>query len=105
MRIGSLLLIIFIASVSISKSFCQGLMINEVMADNEATITDVDGDYSDWIELINPTNESINLEGFYLSDNREKPQKWPFPALIIESNATLLIFASGKDRSDELECK
>ena len=102
MRIGSLLLIIFIASVSISKSFCQGLMINEVMADNEATITDVDGDYSDWIELINPTNESINLEGFYLSDNREKPQKWPFPALMIESNATLLIFASGKDRSDEL---
>ena len=43
--------------------------INEIMSNNDSTIADSDGDFSDWIELHNPDEEDINLEGYYLTDN------------------------------------
>ena len=60
--------------------------------------SDDDGDYSDWIELHNPTASSINLDGWYISDNETNLDKWEFPAIILPPNAYLVIFASGKDR-------
>jgi len=36
----------------LSLSFGQGIFINEIMSSNETTITDEDGDYPDWIELM-----------------------------------------------------
>lgn len=59
---------------------------------------DEDGDYSDWIELYNPTSSVINLEGWYLSDNPDNLIKWIFPQITIDANAYLLVFCSGKDR-------
>ena len=35
--------------------------INEIMSNNDSTIADSDGDFSDWIELHNPDEEDINL--------------------------------------------
>jgi len=45
------------------------LVINEMMADNETTITDEYGEYDDWIEIYNPTGDTIDLGGMYLADN------------------------------------
>ncbi|MEZ4686553.1 MAG: CotH kinase family protein [Bacteroidia bacterium] len=59
---------------------------------------DEDGDYSDWIELHNPTASSIDLNGWYISDDATEPDKWEFPAMRLAPNAYLVIFASGKDR-------
>ena len=39
------------------------------MASNDSTITDEHGEYDDWIELYNNTNNPIDLSGYYLSDN------------------------------------
>ena len=47
----------------------RAFVINEIMSANVSTITDEDGDYSDWIELYNGTNDAINLAGYTLSDN------------------------------------
>ena len=71
-------------------------VINEVMANNESTAPDVDGDFSDWIEIYNPGNEDFNLEGLYLTDNTNNLTKWKFPASTIGSGKYLVIFASGK---------
>ena len=98
----SYMIFYLISQHSFAQDFSQ-IYISEMMASNSATIVDQDGAYSDWIELHNPTNEELNLGGWYLSDNPENLIKWIFPPVTIEANGFLLVFASGKDlRSDEL---
>ena len=61
--------------------FLQGqLFINEFMTSNSSGITDADfNDTGDWIELYNNTNTTIDLSGYYLSDNLGDTTKWQFP--------------------------
>ncbi|MGF7138873.1 lamin tail domain-containing protein [Roseimarinus sediminis] len=73
--------------------------INELMASNSSIIQDADGDFSDWIELYNPEGESLELEGWYLTDDRNQLHQWKLPEISIKAHDFLLIFASGKDRS------
>ncbi len=91
-------LVFIIAILSISNIIGQNVVINEVMTSNKTTITDEDGDTPDWIEIYNAGNETINLQGFGLTDNIDDPFKWTLPEVEIEPNAYLLVFASGKDR-------
>ena len=49
------------------------LVINELMASNDAAIADDAGEYDDWIELYNNSNQSIDLSGYFLSDESETP--------------------------------
>jgi len=73
-------------------------VISEFMAENDSTLADEDGDYSDWIEVLNPTATSIDLAGYYLTDDQSDPTRWPFPSVILAPGAQRLIFASGKNR-------
>ena len=68
------------------------------MADNRRTIEDEDGDASDWIEIFNSGDTSVNLDGYFLTDAADALTKWSFPSVEIASNGFLLVFASGKDR-------
>ena len=78
----------------------QSVRLNEFMALNNSTITDADGDYSDWIEIFNPTTAAVSLENWSLTDNQDIPRKWLLPAVSIAADSYLVIFASGKDRHD-----
>lgn len=49
-----------------------GLYINEVVCESDRK--------SDWVELINESGQPIDLTGFGLSDNPNRPRKWQFPA-------------------------
>ena len=49
------------------------------MASNSETMADQDGEFEDWIELYNNGSASIDLEGYYLSDNINNLTKWEFP--------------------------
>ena len=54
------------------------LRISEFMASNLSDIEDpMMGQTSDWIELYNSGTTSLNLSGYYLTDNLSKPDKWP----------------------------
>ena len=77
----------------------ETLRINEFMALNQTTLTDEDGDYSDWIEIYNPTAAVIQLFGWSLTDDKTLPQKWIFPNISLNPGEYLVVFASGKDRS------
>jgi hypothetical protein len=74
------------------------VIISEFMASNTRTLADEDGEYSDWIELYNPADSPVNLEGWSLTDSSLNLQKWRFPAVTIGSGETFLVFASSKDR-------
>lgn len=55
------------------------VVINELMADNDNTFADPQGDYDDWVELHNLTESAVTLTGMYLSDKEDDPTKWAFP--------------------------
>ncbi|RLD66124.1 MAG: hypothetical protein DRI98_13940, partial [Bacteroidetes bacterium] len=76
----------------------QELRINELMSSNISIIPDEDGAYVDWVEIYNPADSTIDLDGFALTDDSLSPDKWKFPALTIGPNGYLLVFCSGKDR-------
>ena len=76
-----------------------GIVINEVMAKNQCTLADEDGDFSDWIELTNTGAEPVSLEGWYLSDSLKEPNRWKFPAVTLSPGEYLVVFASGKNRT------
>ena len=74
------------------------LVINEFMASNGATTADQDGEYDDWIELYNNSASTINLAGYFLSDDANEPMKWTFPAgASIAGNGYLIIWADNDE--------
>lgn len=75
----------------------EPLVINEFMASNDS-FSDEDGDSSDWIELCNLTEETINLDGWYLTDDPDELKKWEIPAVEIAHDGFLVVFASSKNR-------
>ena len=77
-----------------------GLAISEFMADNQKGIRDVDGDRSDWIEIHNGSNETQPLTGWSLTDSPANLTEWQFPALTMAPNSYLLVYASGKNRTN-----
>ena len=55
------------------------IMISEVMASNDSIATYPKADYTDWVEIFNSGDTAVDLSGWGLSDNPEKPRKWQFP--------------------------
>src|SRR5258706_1968199 len=83
-----------------SGPVAQGqLIISEFMASNSRTLADQDGEYSDWIEIHNETAATVNLDGWFLTDDQANLTKWRFPATNLFANGYLVVFASGKDRA------
>ncbi|PHR35215.1 MAG: hypothetical protein COA38_02680 [Fluviicola sp.] len=91
-------LIILFLSIG-SSIYAQHLVLNELMSANDATFLDEDGDFSDWVELYNPTSATINIQNYSLSDQFFDIEKWSFPSVSIPPNGFLVVFLSGKDRS------
>lgn len=74
----------------------SSVVINEVMPVNNVTIADQNGEFDDWIELFNLSSASVNLSGYFLSDNKKEPGKWKFPqGTNIAGNSYLIIWADG----------
>ena len=67
------------------------LIINEIMASNDNTISDPQGDFDDWIEIYNSGGISIDVGGMYLTDDLDEPMMWRFPV----SNPTLTTIPAG----------
>lgn len=74
------------------------IVINEVQITNMNTITDEDGEYSDWFELYNSGSSSIDLGGYSVGDRIENAGQWQLPEFSLSSGGRLLVFASGKNR-------
>jgi hypothetical protein len=71
-------------------------VISEVVSSNDGSLTDGDGVASDWIELYNAGDEALDLHGWYLTDDADEPNKWVFPATMLDAGGYLTVFASGR---------
>lgn len=98
LRARNWIISVFICTLSAPFLFSQDVIFNEFMASNDKTVADEDGDYSDWIELFNAGQNTVNLEGWGISDNESNPFKWVFPDVIMGPGEYLLVWASGKNR-------
>lgn len=78
-------------------AFSQTMVINEFMSSNNNTLEDMDGDFSDWIEIYNDSDESINLLNYGISDDTDEIRKWIFPSMEILPHQYYVLFASGKN--------
>ncbi|NRR90520.1 CotH kinase family protein [Winogradskyella undariae] len=77
------------------------LVINEIMASNETTAVDQDGEYDDWLELYNNSSETLSLDNLYLSDDSDELLTWAFPSgLTIEPDSYLIVWC---DKDDDQE--
>ena len=74
-------------------------VINEILAINDGILQDEDGAYSDVIELYNRGDQSVDLGGWYLSDDADELAGWQFPFVELGVGEYLVVFASGKDRA------
>ena len=69
------------------------LLINEVLAQNEAQFKDNYDEYNDWFEIYNATNELVDVTGMYVSDDLTDPRKWKLGNLSIPPHGFLLLWA------------
>lgn len=71
-----------------------GVQIHEFLAKNDSGIRDEMSDFEDWIELLNPSAQPVDVSGMYLTDNLQNPTKWRIPnGTSIPAGQTLLVWA------------
>ena len=76
------------------------VIITEIVPLNKSFVTDMDLEYSDYIEIYNTSSKEVNLKGYFLSDSDTSNKKWEFPSIIIKSHEYLVVFTSSKDKCD-----
>ena len=68
------------------------LVINEFSPLNTAD-ADEFGEFDDWIELYNRSDNPISTAGLYLSDEEDNPTKWALPNLTLGAGEYAIIWA------------
>jgi hypothetical protein len=70
--------------------------ISEFMASN-SSLANSFGETEDWIEIYNDSSQTIDLDGWHLTDSPAEPAKWSFPSVSLGSKQYLVVWASGRD--------
>ena len=92
-----------------SRESQPGIVINEILAINDAIPVESDGDKkTDWVELLNNTGAAVSLDGWKMALNAletegaEQPESYRFtlpPGTTLAAGGRLLIFFSPDRRS------
>jgi len=81
------------------------LVINEFMASNDFAFPGPQGDYPDWIEIYNMGVDSVNLAGYFMSDDLVDPEKRfqisdAYPdSVTVEPGGFIVFYANKEDSS------
>ena len=77
------------------------VVISEIQPANRSAILDSNGQLSDWIELYNPSQEPIVLDGSFLSDDVADPLKWQIGSLTLNPGEYAVIPCTGSKGNPE----
>ena len=80
-----------------SQTVTGPLIISEVMASNAKYLIQSDGEYYDWVEVRNISDEPLRLSKYALSDDPEKPHKFTLPDVTLEPGECYVIICSGNE--------
>ena len=76
--------------------FFGKLVINELVAGNDNVGADEFGEYDDWIEIYNGSEEPINMEGIFLSVNHGDRTKFVFPDFVLPANEVVVVWCDNQ---------
>lgn len=68
------------------------IMLSEICSKNQTVVYDRDGEYSDYIELYNPTGHAIDISGYKVSDKKDFENAYTIEDSVIESGEYKVIF-------------
>jgi len=74
------------------------LAISEVMPANDQFMIQSDGNYYDWVELVNVSSETLDLSAFCLSNDAQQPDLFRLPAKKLAPGGRVVIICSANDR-------
>jgi len=74
----------------------DAIRINEILCENFSFNTDEFGEYDDWVEITNTSNETVLLNGYYLTDDSTNWNKFILPNVSIPANS-YMVFWMDKD--------
>ncbi len=81
---------------SIWVSGVDGLVFNELMAENRSTLADSAGQFDDWLELFNDSETTVMLDSFYITNDLTIPRQHRFQGnLQLNPGEHLLLWADG----------
>ena len=103
MRLRHLLQTVIACAVVLRASSAPAqVIISEFLAANATGIVDDTGTRSDWLELYNAGTSPVNLDGYYLTDDPDRPNRWQFPQGMapLAPNSYLLVWASGQNKTN-----
>lgn len=78
-KTGVLLLFALLVSFGAQAQRATSMRINEVLVVNEDNFVDDYGKRHPWIELYNTSAGTVNIQGCYLTDDKNNPKKYPIP--------------------------
>ena len=78
------------------------VILSEMMAANRHTLADETGAFPDWVELQNTGPDAVALDGWHLTDTATNLTRWTFPAVTLPTGGFLVVFASGRDRTQDI---
>ena len=85
----------------------ESLVINELLASNSNVLQDDEGEFDDWLELYNGSTDEININGLFLSDDRDVlfKNEISLDNSILLPNQHILFWADDDDGQDHLNFK
>ena len=104
------LLLLVVLSVGTGKNFALnakggatdpvhgGLLISEIMTSNKSAYPDENGEFGDWVEIWNCSDESVNLHYVGLSDRPDR-LLFLFPDYVLEPDGRVTVFCDGTNRN------
>ncbi len=92
----------YLSSVIGSWDPVNDIVLNELMAGNDSTIADENGEYDDWIEISNRGTGAMDLGSFRLTDDMAFPSKFVFPDTVIQPGEYLVVWADGDPEQGSL---
>jgi spore coat protein CotH len=93
---------VYLYQVQSSVPITKNVAINEIAASNLIHFDEAK-DLEDWIELYNYSTASVDLSGYFLSDNPTQIKKWEIPkGTTIDSKGYLIIWADEEPKEGKL---
>jgi hypothetical protein len=85
---------VFIYKVELETASDTPVVINELMAQNDAAVADSYGEYDDWLELYNRSSSMVDLSEWTLSDDINELDKFTIPpGTMMNPDSYLVIWA------------
>lgn len=78
-RIGIFIALLAMVCMALRAQSATSLRINEVLVVNDQNYQDDYGLHNAWIEIFNTSFASVNLEGCFLTNDKNNPTKYPIP--------------------------